>query len=90
MQHSFCDLIMQLDSAGNLARPEAPGAGVDMARSSVDHGLDALDVRFPHSVRTAMGMGDLNTESYALSADIALCHSIQPPSGRIHRLSAGN
>ena len=46
-----------------------------MARRPVDHGFDALDVRLPHPVRTAMGMRYLNAEGDTLSAEIALCHS---------------
>ena len=45
-----------------------------MARSTVDNRFHALDIGLPHSVGTSVGMGNFNTESNALAADIALSH----------------
>ena len=64
----------QLDGTGNLAGAEAPSTYVDMAGSTVDESLDTTNVRLPSSVRTSVGVGNLNTKGYALSANIALCH----------------
>ena len=64
----------QSDCAGDLAGTQAPRAGVHMARSAIDDGLYALNIRLPCAVGTAMGMRDLNAESHALTAVITLCH----------------
>ena len=45
-----------------------------MARRAVNNSLDALNVGLHRSVGTSMGVRDLDTESHALAADIALCH----------------
>jgi hypothetical protein len=47
-----------------------------MAGSTVDDRLDALDIGLPHSVGTSVGVGDLDTESHALAANIALSHQL--------------
>ena len=47
-----------------------------MARGTVNNRLDALDVGLPCSVRTSMGMGNLDAERHALAADIAFCHQL--------------
>ena len=50
-----------------------------MAGSSVNDSLNALDVGLPGTVGTSVGVGDLDTEGYALTTKITLSHSIAPP-----------
>jgi len=45
-----------------------------MARRAVNNSLNALDVGLHRSVGTSVGVRDIDTESHALAADIALCH----------------
>ena len=45
-----------------------------MAGRTVDDRLHAADIRLPGTVGTAMGMGDLDAENDALSADITFSH----------------
>ena len=71
--------VPESDCTGNLAGTEAPRANVDMARGTIDHCLYTADVRLPGTVGTSVGMGNLNTEGYALSANITLCHFPAPP-----------
>lgn len=47
---------------------------MDVTRRAVNNGLDALDVRFPCAVAASVGVADLYTESYALTAKFAFCH----------------
>ena len=47
-----------------------------MAGSTVNDRLDALDIGLPHSVRTSVGVGDLDTKGNALAANIALSHQL--------------
>ena len=68
--------VFNLDRALNLVRTQASRTDVDMARSTVNNRLDALDVGLPCSVRTSMGMGNLDAERHALAADIAFCHQL--------------
>ncbi len=65
-----------LDCALNLVRTQASCTDVDMARGTVNNRLDALDVGLPCSVRTSMGVGNLDAERYALAANIAFCHQL--------------
>ena len=65
---------MKLDGTFNLVGTETSCTDVYMARSTVDNRLDTLDIRLPSSVGTSVGMGDLDTESNALAANIALSH----------------
>ena len=68
-----------LHSAGYFPGPQATGAGVDAAGGTVDNRLDALYIRFPGTVRAVMGMGNLDTESDTLLANIAFSHLSAPP-----------
>ena len=68
--------LFSLDRALNLVRTQASRTDVDMARGTVNNRLDALDVGLPCSVRTSMGMGNLDAERHALAADIAFCHQL--------------
>lgn len=65
----------------NLVGTQASCADIYMARSTVNDCLDTFDVGLPCTVRTSVRMGDLDTECYALAADIAFCH-------RMHLLAA--
>ena len=64
---------MSSDRAGNLAGTQATGAGVDPFGGTGHHRLDALDIGLPGTVGAAMGMGNLNAERHALTANIAFC-----------------
>ena len=69
----------ELDSTLDLVGTEASGTSIHMARSTVNNRLDTLDVGFPHTVGTSVGVGNLNTEGHALAAKITLSHFIAPP-----------
>ena len=69
------------DGTLNLVGTQASCADIYMARSTVNDCLDTFDVGLPCTVRTSVRMGDLDTECYALAADIAFCH-------RMHLLAA--
>ena len=71
------------DRTFDLVRTQASCTDIYMARSTVNDRLDALDVGLPRTVRTSVRMGDLDTECYALAADIAFCH-------QLHLLAIGN
>ena len=62
------------DGTGDLAGAQATGASVHTLGGSVYDSLNALHVGFPSSVGTSVRMGNLDTESNALSAKFALCH----------------
>ena len=70
------------DGPLDLVGTETSGTGVHMARSTVNNGLDPLNIGLPGSVGTSVGVGDLNAEGNALATIITLCHSL-------HLLSAG-
>ena len=67
---------MELDAALNLVGAEASGTCVNMAGSSVNHSLDALDVGLPCTIGTSVGVRDLNAEGHALTTKITLSHSL--------------
>ena len=62
-----------------LIGTEASGTSVHMAGSSIDNGLDPLDIGLPGTVGTSVGVGNLNTEGHALATKITLRHLIAPP-----------
>ena len=66
--------MLQSDCTLNLVGTETSCTDVYMARSTVDNCLHALDIGLPHSVGTSVGMGNFDTESNALAANIALSH----------------
>ena len=70
---------MELDGALNLVGAEASGTCVNMAGSSVNDSLDALDVGLPCTIGTSVGMGNLDTKGHALATKITLSHFIAPP-----------
>ena len=61
-----------LDGTFNLVGTETSCTNVYMARSTIDNRLYALDIGLPHSVGASVGVGNLNAESNALAANIAL------------------
>ena len=63
------------DSALNLVGTEASGTSVHMARSTVDNSLDPLYIGLPSTVGTTVGVGNFNTEGYALATIITLRHN---------------
>ena len=65
---------MGSDGPLNLVGTEASGTSVHMARSTVDNGLDPLNIGLPGTVGTSVGVGDLNTEGNALTTIITLRH----------------
>ena len=67
-------MLFLLDSTLNLVGTEASGTCVHMARSTVDNGLDPLNIGLPGTVGTSVGVGDLNTEGNALTTIITLRH----------------
>ena len=75
----FAIQIRGLDRSGDLIGTQAAGAGVNVTRGTVHNCLYTLDIRFPSSVRSPMGVRNLNSEGYALTADIAFCHLSAPP-----------
>jgi hypothetical protein len=68
------------DSTLNLVRTQTSGTSVHMARSTVDNSLDPLDIGLPGTVGTSVGVGNLDTKGYALTAKITLRHSLHLPS----------
>ena len=69
------------DSTLDLIGAEASGTSVHMAGSSVNDSLNALDVGLPCTIGTSVGVGDLDTEGYALATKITLSHLLHLPSG---------
>ena len=69
------------DSTLDLIGAEASGTSVHMAGSSVHDSLNALDVGLPCTIGTSVGVGDLDTEGYALATKITLSHLLHLPSG---------
>ena len=70
----------------DLVGTEASGTCVHMAGSSIDNGLDPLDIGLPGTVGTSVGVGNLNTKGYALATKITLRHSLHLPSGQLVKL----
>ena len=69
------------DGALDLIGAEASGTSVHMAGSSVNDSLNALDVGLPCTIGTSVGVGDLDTEGYALATKITFRHLLHLPSG---------
>ena len=66
--------VSKLDGAFHLIGAQASSTDVNMARRAVNNSLNTLDVGLHRSVGPSVGVRDVNTESHALTADIALCH----------------
>ena len=67
------------DGPLNLIGTEASGTSVHMAGSSIDNGLDPLDIGLPGTVGTSVGVGNLDAEGYVLSANFTFSHLSAPP-----------
>ena len=72
------------DGALNLVGTEASRTDVDMARRTIDDGLNTLYVGLPGTVGTSMGVRNLNTERYTLAANITLCQLLHLQSWKNH------
>ena len=64
-----------LDSALDLVGTEASSTDVHMARRTVDDSLHTLHIGLPHTVRTSMGVRNLDTKRNTLAANITLSHT---------------
>ena len=73
-------IVRELDGTLNLVGTQTSGTSVHMARSTVDNSLDPLDIGLPGTVGTSVGVGNLDTKGYALTAKITLRHSLHLPS----------
>ena len=69
-------IVYKLDSPFDLVGTEASGTSIHMARSSVNNGLDPLNIGLPGTVGTSVGVGNLDTEGNALATIITLRHSL--------------
>ena len=69
-------IAMELDGALNLVGAEASGTCVNMAGSSIDDSLDALDGGLPCTIGSSVGVRDLNAEGHALTTKITHSHSL--------------
>ena len=47
-----------------------------MARSTVNDGLNTLHIGLPGTIGTSVGVGNLDTEGNALTAEITLRHTL--------------
>ena len=52
-----------------------------MAGSSIHDSLDTLNIGLPCTVSPSVGVGDLDTEGYALATKITFRHLLHLPSG---------
>ena len=68
-----------LDRTSDLAGTQAAGAGVYTLRCTVNKCLYSSDIRFPSSVGTSVGVGNLDAEGYVLSANFTFSHLSAPP-----------
>lgn len=75
---------IQLNSTFNLIGTEASCTDVDMAGRTVNDCLHALYVGLPCTVRTSVGMGNLNAKRHTLAANIALCQLLHLQSSKNH------
>ena len=66
----------RLDRSGNFTGTQTPGTNIHMAGRAIDHCLHALDIGLPGTIGTSVGMGNLDTEGYALVAEFALSHPL--------------
>ena len=69
-------VFVQLDRSGDLTGTHTPGTNIHMAGRAIDHCLHALDIGLPGTIGTSVGMGNLDTEGYALVAEFALSHPL--------------
>ena len=69
-------VFVQLDRSGDLTGTHTPGTNIHMAGGTVDDCLHTLHVGLPGTIGTTMRVGDLNAESNALIAELALSHPL--------------
>ena len=69
-------VFVQLDRSGDLTGTHTPGTNIHMAGGTIDNCLHTLHVGFPGTIGTTMRVGDLNAESNALIAELALSHPL--------------
>ena len=69
-------LFVQSDRSGDLTGTHTPGTNIHMAGGTVDNRLHALHIGLPGTIGTPMRVRDLNAESHALVAKLALCHPL--------------
>ena len=69
-------LSVHLDRSGDLTGTHTPGTNINMAGGTVHDCLHTLHIGLPCTIGTPMRVGDLNTERYALVAELALCHPL--------------
>ena len=65
----FVKLIRRLYSSGNLTASKAAGANINVLYGTVEISLDSSDVGLPTSVSLSVGVGNIATECYTLSAN---------------------
>ena len=73
-QEMFLQKNLRSHRAGDLARAQATGAGVNLFGGTVYNSLNALDVGAPGAVRAPMRVGNLDTESNTFAAEITFSH----------------
>ena len=67
---------------GDLARADAPSAGLDVLRPAIHHRSHAVEIGQPPPLAHVVGVGDLATCHRALAADFtSLRHRPYPPQG---------
>ena len=69
-------LFVQSDRSGDFTGTHTPGTNIHMAGGTVDDCLHTLHVGLPGTIGTTMRVGDLNAESNALIAELALSHPL--------------
>ena len=69
-------MFVQLDRSGDLTGTHTPGTNIHMAGGTIDNCLNTLHIGLPGTIGTPMRVRDLNAESHALVAKLALCHPL--------------
>ena len=64
------------DCAGNLTGTQTTSTNIHMARGTIDDCLNTLHIGLPGTIGTPMRVRNLNAESHALVAKLALCHPL--------------
>ena len=70
-------VILILHSAGDLTAAQAASADVNMGRSTVYDGLDALHIGLPGTIGASVGVADFDAERHILITKLTLCHSLK-------------
>ena len=69
-------LFVQSDRSGDLTGTHTPGTNIYMAGGTVDNCLHTLHIGLPGTIGTPMRVRNLNAESHALIAELALSHPL--------------